>query len=173
MTETHRNDNPNGFITEREVDGERRSIRHYNDGRVSSRNSSREGRISSRPTSRASFTRSRVNSQTTSRSASRSTRRASSESGVGLVELFFEMDELDMPEHHRLLESEAPPDLSNTNREIKSLASQTVVPTSSPDLLSSGTAKESHVLSRVAKIENQIKKLGKKPSVDIAKDEEY
>ncbi|KAJ5350467.1 hypothetical protein N7541_008194 [Penicillium brevicompactum] len=63
------------------------------------------------------------------------------------------------------------PNLSNTNREIKSLASQTVVPTSSPDLLSSGTAKESHVLSRVAKIENQIKKLGKQPSVDVAKDE--
>ena len=35
--------NPNGFITDRELDGERRSIRHYNDGRVSGRGRSVEG----------------------------------------------------------------------------------------------------------------------------------
>ncbi|KAJ5860486.1 uncharacterized protein N7529_007796 [Penicillium soppii] len=29
--------NPNGFTTDRKVDGERRSIRRYNDGRISSR----------------------------------------------------------------------------------------------------------------------------------------
>ncbi|OQE34362.1 hypothetical protein PENCOP_c019G06044 [Penicillium coprophilum] len=29
--------NPNGFVTDRKVDGERRSLRHYNDGRVSGR----------------------------------------------------------------------------------------------------------------------------------------
>ncbi|CAG8906914.1 unnamed protein product [Penicillium egyptiacum] len=37
--------NPNGFITDREVDGERRSIRHYNDGRVSGRGRSVEGSL--------------------------------------------------------------------------------------------------------------------------------
>lgn len=77
-----------------------------------------------------------------------------------------------MPEHHNSLESEAPPDLSITNRELKPLASQTVVPTPSPDLLNSHTTEETHVLGRVAKIENQIKKLERKPLVDIAKDEE-
>ncbi|KAJ5164671.1 uncharacterized protein N7500_006501 [Penicillium coprophilum] len=29
--------NPNGFVTDRKIDGERRSLRHYNDGRVSGR----------------------------------------------------------------------------------------------------------------------------------------
>ncbi|CAI7658306.1 unnamed protein product [Penicillium viridicatum] len=37
--------NPNGFITNRELDGERRSIRHYNDGRVSGRGRSVEGSL--------------------------------------------------------------------------------------------------------------------------------
>ncbi|KAJ5603527.1 hypothetical protein N7537_006483 [Penicillium hordei] len=37
--------NPNGFITDRELDGERRSIRHYNDGRVSGRGRSVEGTL--------------------------------------------------------------------------------------------------------------------------------
>ncbi|KAJ5513002.1 hypothetical protein N7463_002554 [Penicillium fimorum] len=37
--------NPNGFITDREVDGERRSIRHYNDGRVSGRGRSVEASL--------------------------------------------------------------------------------------------------------------------------------
>ncbi|KGO71108.1 hypothetical protein PITC_080450 [Penicillium italicum] len=37
--------NPNGFVTDREVDGERRSIRHYNDGRISRRGSSAEGSL--------------------------------------------------------------------------------------------------------------------------------
>ncbi|KAJ5383347.1 hypothetical protein N7517_001258 [Penicillium concentricum] len=37
--------NPNGFVTDREVDGERRSIRHYNDGRVSGRGRSVEASL--------------------------------------------------------------------------------------------------------------------------------
>ncbi|KAJ5518461.1 hypothetical protein N7453_000883 [Penicillium expansum] len=37
--------NPNGFITDRELDGERRSIRHYNDGRISRRGSSVEASL--------------------------------------------------------------------------------------------------------------------------------
>lgn len=54
--ETIANDaHPNGFITEREVNGERRSVRHYNDGRISSRNNSFSGDIPlSRTTSSAS-----------------------------------------------------------------------------------------------------------------------
>jgi hypothetical protein len=36
--------NPNGFTTEREVDGERRSIRCYNDGRVSKRETDTKSR---------------------------------------------------------------------------------------------------------------------------------
>ncbi|KAJ5189765.1 hypothetical protein N7491_008191 [Penicillium cf. griseofulvum] len=37
--------NPNGFVTDREVDGERRSIRHYNDGRISGRGRSVEASL--------------------------------------------------------------------------------------------------------------------------------
>ncbi|KAJ5959093.1 uncharacterized protein N7479_006243 [Penicillium vulpinum] len=37
--------NPNGFITDRKVDGERRSIRHYNEGRVSGRGRSVEASL--------------------------------------------------------------------------------------------------------------------------------
>lgn len=40
--------NPNGFITNRELGGERRSIRHYNDGRVSGRGRSVEGSLRTR-----------------------------------------------------------------------------------------------------------------------------
>ncbi|CAI7572542.1 unnamed protein product [Penicillium crustosum] len=49
MTTEAANDlNPNGFITNRELDGERRSIRHYNDGRVSGRGRSVEGSLRSK-----------------------------------------------------------------------------------------------------------------------------
>lgn len=44
-TEAANDLNPNGFITDRELDGERRSIRHYNDGRVSGRVRSVEGSL--------------------------------------------------------------------------------------------------------------------------------
>ncbi|CAI7653094.1 unnamed protein product [Penicillium discolor] len=44
-TEAANDLNPNGFITNRELDGERRSIRHYNDGRVSGRGRSVEGSL--------------------------------------------------------------------------------------------------------------------------------
>lgn len=171
MAETNHNDNPNGFITEREVDGERRSIRHYNDGRVSSRNSSRQGSISSRSTSSASLTRSRVSSRSASPSTTWSTPGASSGGGVGLVELFFEIEDIDIPEHNDSPESEVRPNSSNTNRETETLASHKLVSASSPALLGSNTAKGGHVLDRVAKIENRIRKLAKRPFVDIAKNE--
>ncbi|KAJ5874438.1 uncharacterized protein N7529_002868 [Penicillium soppii] len=53
------NTTPNKFITEREVSGERRSIRHYNDGRVSSRRNSQTylSNSLSRSTSSASVDR--------------------------------------------------------------------------------------------------------------------
>lgn len=34
-TDAASEENPNGFITDRAIDGQRRSIRQYNDGRVS------------------------------------------------------------------------------------------------------------------------------------------
>ncbi|EKV13027.1 EF-Hand 1, calcium-binding site [Penicillium digitatum] len=44
-SEAASNFNPNGFVTDREVGGQRRSIRHYNNGRISRRGSSVEGSI--------------------------------------------------------------------------------------------------------------------------------
>ncbi|KAJ5562256.1 hypothetical protein N7461_001017 [Penicillium sp. DV-2018c] len=77
-TQTPTTPNPNGFITERELAGERRSIRRYNDGRISGRSSVEPG-----PRRRASTSTSTRNS---SRSPSRTdntgdTTRASSRMG--------------------------------------------------------------------------------------------
>ncbi|KAJ5576366.1 hypothetical protein N7535_003292 [Penicillium sp. DV-2018c] len=77
-TQTPTTPNPNGFITERELAGERRSIRRYNDGRISGRSS-----VEPSPRRRASTSASTRNS---SRSSSRTdntgdTTRASSRMG--------------------------------------------------------------------------------------------
>jgi hypothetical protein len=66
--------NPNGFVTERELAGERRSIRRYNDGRVSGRSAS----VEPGPRTRAST---RNSSRSCSRNDTGNTTRASSRMG--------------------------------------------------------------------------------------------
>ncbi|KAJ5145606.1 uncharacterized protein N7515_000170 [Penicillium bovifimosum] len=77
-TEAANESNPNGFVTKRKIDGERRSIRHYSDGRVSERSASVEPAPRTRASTRAST---RNSSRSCSRNDTCNTTRASSHMG--------------------------------------------------------------------------------------------
>lgn len=164
---------PNGFITEREVDGERRSIRYYNDGRISSRSSSRAGHTLSRSTSSASVNRcdaiSRVSSRSTSRSTSRSNSRyisralpwASGETGsIETLAACSSIEEFRITSSlkaavalHELLGSK-----ESEEFKVETVPVRRAMLSSRPSSVHSNSRTGGNVLDRVAKIEARIEK---------------
>lgn len=170
MAKTEKKNNPNGFTTEREVDGERRCVRHYNDGRVSSRDSSRR-RIS--PPSSPNISRcrtARASSRPTSHSTSRSTSRASSDSGsAGSVELISAVEKLEISDDLSVekLHGTSDPELTAGRVALEMLES-----TSRPASVKLKSGDGNTVLHRVAEIETQLNRLEKCRLVHIPEEEE-
>jgi hypothetical protein len=155
--ETIANDaHPNGFITEREVNGERRSVRHYKDGRISSRNNSFSGDIPlSRTTSSAS-----------ARQAKRSTfwDPSATHSVAGDAEtpdITSATETFTISEPTPKTQKPSHP-VESTEPEVETATLRNVTSASKPASSSSNTSTGSgSVLDRVANIETNIKKFEK------------
>ena len=151
MAKSDQTDKPNGFTTERMVDGERRCVRHYNDGRVSSRDHSRMS-------SSASVTRCKVIPGAPLQSTSRPTSQSSKLSNAGTVDSPADAEEVEIPKD---LPVEKYHNTSDVKPAFREQASQTVRSTSQP-ASNSNTGDRSCVLERVANIETQLDRLEKR-----------
>ncbi|CAG7935046.1 unnamed protein product [Penicillium nalgiovense] len=152
--------NPNGFTTDREVDGERRSIRHYNDGRVSGRGRSIEdSRQVSRKNSTGTGGRARPPTSHPRDLGDRSTPAASGPSDVADITAAMAKLTVDHPTSPKVkrlskkLNLDADPGI-----ETVTLRKVNLSPT--PSVISSTCSKgtNSSVNARIAEIEDRVRK---------------
>lgn len=166
MARTSSDTRPNGFMTEREVDGERRSIRYYHDGRISSRSSSRASHTLSRSTSSASVNRCDAISRVSSRSTSRSTSRSNSRS---LSWASAEASSIEIPANSSPIEEIQITSSFKTaaalhellgpkESKIETAPVRRAMPSSRPSSVHSNARTGGNVLDRVARIEARIEK---------------
>ncbi|CDM35566.1 hypothetical protein DTO013E5_7960 [Penicillium roqueforti] len=153
--------NPNGFITDRELDGERRSIRHYNDGRVSGRGRSVEGslRTTMRKNSTRTGNRSRPLTSHSRDSGGRSTPIVFNPSDIADITAAMAKLTVDHPTSPKVkrlskkLNFDAGPGI-----EIVTLRRVTPSPTASVASSICSTGSNSSVNARIAEIEDRLKK---------------
>ena len=164
--------NPNGFITEREVNGERRSVRHYNDGRISSRNNSRSNRRTiSRTASSASINSTKKATFWDPSASSRaSSATPSVVDGPETPDLSSAVEALTISEPTSKPQKICHP--FEKDPEVDTVTLRTVTQLSRPaSVWSNASIGSGNVHDRVANIETNIKKFGKTRLGSIAEEE--
>jgi hypothetical protein len=152
--------NPNGFITEREVDGERRSVRRYNDGRVSGRGGSIEGtRQGSRKNSTGISGRARPPTSHPRDLDCRSTPAASGPSDVADITAAMAKLTVDHPTSPKVKKLSKKLNL-DADPGIETVTLQKVTPSPTPSVASStcSAGSKSSVNARIAEIEDRVRK---------------
>ncbi|CAI7620557.1 unnamed protein product [Penicillium glandicola] len=154
--------NPNGFVTDRELHGERRSIRHYNNGRVSGRGKSVEAsiRTNSRKNSIVSGGRARPLTSHHRGLGGRSTPAAGSISAdVAHITAAMAKLTVDHPTSPRVKRLSKKLNLDADPR-IETVTLRKVTPSSAASMASStcSTGSKSSVNARIADIEDRVRK---------------
>ncbi|KAJ6128387.1 hypothetical protein N7471_009604 [Penicillium samsonianum] len=153
--------NPNGFITDREVDGERRSIRHYNDGRVSGRGRSVEGSLRTKMHKNPTGTGGRARPLTShpGNLGGRSTPVASGSSDIADITAAMAKLTVDHPTSPKVKRLSKKLNLDADPR-IETVTLRKVTPSSTASVVSStcSTGSNSSVNARIAEIEDRVRK---------------
>ena len=166
--------NPNGFITDRKVDGERRSIRHYNDGRVSGRGGSIEGSCQgSCKNSIGTGGRARCPTSHPRDLGGRSTPAASGPSDVADITAAMVKLTVDHPTSPKVKRLSKKLNLDGyPGMEAVTLRKVTPSPTSSVTSSTYSTGSSRSVNVRIAEIEDRVRKHTKSRLQSIEEDEE-
>lgn len=153
--------NPNGFITDREVDGERRSIRHYNDGRVSGRGRSVEGSLRTKMHKNPTGTGGRARPPTShpGNLGGRSTPVTSGSSDIADITAAMAKLTVDHPTSPKVKRLSKKLNLDADPR-IETVTLRKVTPSSTASVASStcSTGSNSSVNARIAEIEDRVRK---------------
>jgi hypothetical protein len=158
-TEAANDLNPNGFVTDREVDGERRSIRHYNDGRISGRGRNVEASLRTKMRN-SSETGCRVRPPTSRReSGGRSTPTGSGPAGVADITAAMAKLTVDHPNSAKVKKLSKKLNL-DADPGIETVTLRKVTPSSVASVVSSKCSGSSSgsVNARIADIENRVRK---------------